>query len=117
MNKNKRYVFLTAEEIVAKLILVKKEYDFTFDCREDVEARTEPSAWHGVKLMNLFDGGLPDCLAIGYYGGGNTRVFNLEYDEEGNSIDTTEELRELMIKYLNSYFEEESCTEVCVEIV
>ena len=111
MKMNKKYVFWTAKELGEKLLYgTKKEYDFTFDDKETISGGFEPTGWHGVKLINLFDNHLPNCLAVGYWGGGDTKVYNLEMAEE---IDN---LVELMTKCLEEYFVENGAEIVCVEL-
>lgn len=118
MKRNRKYVFLTAKELVEKLLYgTKKEYDFTFDDVESISGGYEPTGWFGIKLMNLFDNHLPDSLAVGYWGGGDTKLFNLEWDEErADHVTKTERLEEIMTKYLSEYFAENDATIACVEL-
>lgn len=44
MKRNKKYVFLTAEELAHKLTFGKKKsYDFTFDDAESIASGYEPT--------------------------------------------------------------------------
>lgn len=67
--------------------------------------------------MNLFDNYLPDSLAVGYWGGGDTKLFNLEWDEErADHVTKTERLEEIMTKYLSEYFADNDAAIACVEL-
>ena len=118
MKMNKKYAFWTAKELAEKLLYgTKKEYDFTFDDAESVLQYGEPTGWHGVKLINLFDNHLPNCLAVGYWGGGDTRVFNLEWDDEAKELmEKTDHLAVLITKCLEEYFIYNDAEIACVEL-
>lgn len=118
MKQNRKYVFLTAEELAHKLIYGKKKsFDFTFDDAESIASGYEPTGWFGIKLMQLFDGELPNCLAIGYWGGGDLQVYNLEWDsEQAEQVVRTEHMEKLMVKYINDYFADNEATIACVEL-
>lgn len=118
MKHNKKYVFLTAEELAHKLIFgEKKSYNFTFDDAESIASGYEPTGWFGIKLMQLFDGLFSNCLAIGYWGGGDLKVYNLEWDEEQTeNITNTDRLEKLIVKYISEYFADNDAEIACVEI-
>lgn len=118
MKRNKKYMFLTAEELAHKLTYGKKKsYDFTFDDSESIASGYEPTGWFGIKLMQLFDGYLPNCLAIGYWGGGDLKVYNLEWDyEQADHVTKAEHMEKLMVKYINEYFADNDATIACVEL-
>ena len=118
MKRNRKYVFLSAEELAKKLVYGKKRsYDFTFDDAESISSGYEPTGWFGIKLMHLFDSYLPNCLAIGYWGGGDSKFYNLEWDEEAaDHVTRTEHMEKLMTKYISEYFADNDATIACVEI-
>ena len=118
MKRNRKYVFLTAEELAHKLTYGKKRsYDFTFDDAESIASGFEPTGWYGIKLMHLFDGCLPNCLAIGYYGGGDFRVYNLEWDNDSEDrVTRAEHMEKLMAKYIKEYFADNDAEIACVEL-
>lgn len=111
-------MFLTAEELAHKLTYGKKKsYDFTFDDAESIASGYEPTGWFGIKLMQLFDVYLPNCLAIGYWGGGDLKVYNLEWDyEQVDHVTKAEHMEKLMVKYINEYFADNDATIACVEL-
>ena len=118
MKQNEKYAFLAAEELSHKLTCgEKKFYDFTFDDAGSIADGREPSGWYGIKLMRLFDGCLPDCLAIGYYGGGDLEVYNLEWDcERGDYVEDIEHMEKLITKHINEYFANKGGAIACVEL-
>ena len=64
-----KYKIITVTELANKLGTknIGESIDFTFDTTLD----SEPSGWHGVKIVDLFNE--PEgCIVMGYYGGGAT---------------------------------------------
>ena len=83
--EEKDYMFKNIEEVVEELLSIPfgHSVDFTFDIPEDESDECwEPSGWHGVKIMNLFDE--PNgVLCFGIYGGGYVaRVEEITEDKE-----------------------------------
>lgn len=112
----KDYVFLTAKELVEKLLYgEKKECCFTFNNESELSNGVEPSCWFGAKLLNLFDNPIPNCLAIGYWGGGDTTVYNLEWDEKAKYVTTVKQLERVLISRIQKYFCDNGIKKVCME--
>lgn len=104
------YKMMTAKEII-DLLFDNRELNFTFD-DIDIDATYEPSGWHGIKIITVFDN---DMLVIGYYGGGATTSINTPF------FDDTEKIKKLYTKALQKYMDNEcewngKCKKVCVEL-
>lgn len=115
--KKHDYKFLTAEELAKAIDIapVDTEIAFTFDQPEEYDdMEISPSGWYGVKLINIFDESA-DLLAIGYYGGGSTMVFEVGNIMEDNNCNKYEAI----VKMIRDYMEIEDYHEesfLCVEI-
>ena len=117
MKKIKEYTFLTANELVEKLLYgEKKECNFTFNTESELSNGIEPTCWFGAKLFHLFDNDFPNCLAIGYWGGGDTTIYNLEWDDKAKYVTTIKQLEKILINHMQKYFADNGVEEVCVEM-
>lgn len=115
-----KYKMMTAAEAIEELFKLKtrtKKLDFTFD-DIDIDPECEPSGWHGMKLMKIFDE--EDCVfAMGYYGGGSTETYDI-YGMIENS-DDIERVKEYCTARLQNFMNTwgdsfEPCKKICVEI-
>ena len=112
-----KFKMMTAAEIIELLFKVR-ELSFTFD---DIELipDTKPSNWYGIKLTRLFDEE-GYVLAIGYYGGGSTTVYDLTdatYDFFNNISAVKKICVEKLQEFINNWGEyHNSCEKVCVEM-
>lgn len=113
------YKMLKAKEAIDYLFTTKdKSFDFTFD-RLDLDQHVNPSAWYGVKIVDIFDEKPYGYFVMGYWGGGQTEG----YDIWGNvgDADDIKEVKEFMARKLQSYMNtwcdyNEVCERICVEI-
>lgn len=112
MKTDTKYVFWNADEFAHHLIHgIRKNYNFTFDTREDIRNGYEPCGWHGILLCSMFDSIIPNMLAIGYWGGGESVFVNLEKYTENEAYETA--IHQAIADYLKEYEAER----VCVELV
>ena len=84
--------YLTPKELVERLYNTKVGVDiyFTFDSKQEVEENDgEPEGWFGIKKLEIFDDYAP-LVAIGFMGGGCTRVIDV-YSETVLFEDATKE--------------------------
>lgn len=115
------YTFMTPKELIDFMFEKKiRELDFTLD--EDMEAineGAEPSAWYGIKLLDLFNGaGFADAMLLGYYGGGTDRVDLLNgWDENGREIITDEDVKRFAVNNIETYIDTVACdgSVLCVD--
>lgn len=114
-----KYKMMTAKEAIEELFKLdrRRTLDFTFDDLE-VDKDCEPSGWHGMRLMKIFD---EDnyVFAVGYYGGGSTETYDI-YGMVDNS-DDTECVKEYCAKKLQMFMDTwcdtfTACEKICVEI-
>ena len=113
-----KYKMMTAKQTINELFeSEQKQLDFTFD-DIDKDPDCEPSGWYGLRLTKIFDEN-DYVLAIGYYGGGSTEVYDI-YGLLDNSDDEecviefcTQKLQDYMNIWntVNDY-----CEKICVEI-
>lgn len=78
---NKDYTWKSPEGVIDLLLTlpVGTSVDFTFDPPEDyTDEKFEPSAWYGVKIMEIF--GIK-TLNIGIWGGGDFEAHEI-YEED-----------------------------------
>lgn len=113
-----RFKMMTAKQAIDELFnLESKQLDFTFDdINKDPDC--DPSGWYGLRLTKIFDED-DYVLAIGYYGGGSTEVYDI-YGLVDNS-DNEECVKEFCAKKLQDYMNtwsglNDNCNEICVEI-
>lgn len=113
-----KYVMMTAKEVIDKLYNAswnKRSLNFTFDDL-DVCPESDPCSWHGVKLISIFDE-YDYCLAIGYWGGGSTIVYDLcgaDVDYGKTIMDwCADKLQEYMDNNCDSNY---GCKKICVEL-
>ena len=113
-----KYKMMTANQAVNKLFsLESKQLDFTFD-DIDKDPDCDPSGWYGLRLTKIFDED-DYVLAIGYYGGGSTEVYDI-YGLVDNS-DDEECVKKFCTKKLQDYMNtwsgsNDNCKKICVEI-
>lgn len=113
-----KYKMMTAKQTIDELFnLESKQIDFTFD-DIDKDPECDPSGWYGLRLTKIFD---EDnyVLAIGYYGGGSTEVYDI-YGLVDNS-DNEECVKEFCAEKLQDYINiwsglNDDCKKICVEI-
>ena len=88
----KSYKFMTPKDLakaVAKMP-VGITINFTFDQSENDFWYGEPTVWFGMKKMYVFDGTI---LAIGYYGGGYIKAYDLyDYIDPVTEVDDFESI-------------------------
>lgn len=121
MKRVRGYTFMTPKELIDFMFEKKiRELDFTLD--EDMEAINEgeePSAWYGIKLLDLFNGaGFADAMLLGYYGGGTDRVDLLNgWDENGREIITDEDVKRFAVNNIETYIDTVACdgSVLCVD--
>lgn len=113
MEKVCGYTFMTPKELIDFMFEKKiRELDFTLD--EDMEAISEggePTAWYGIKLLNLFGGsGVADVMLLGYYRGGTDRADLLNgWDANGREIETEEDAKRFAVYNIETYTFAEAC--------
>ena len=113
-----RYKMMTAKQTIDELFnMESKQLDFTFD-NIDEDKECDPSGWYGLKLTKIFDED-DYVLAIGYYGGGSTEVYDI-YGLVDNS-DNEECVKEFCTNRLQDYMNtwsglNDNCKKICVEI-
>lgn len=103
----KDYVFKTIEEVVDELLSLEYGHsvDFTFDVPEDeTDEYFEPTGWHGVKIVNLFDEP-HGVLCFGTYGG--------YYGIRAEAIIDTKEIVDIFQRICNEEVDRE-VTVLCV---
>lgn len=99
--------FLAPKELAEKLYNTKVGVNiyFTFDTKEDVEANDgEAEGWFGIKQLRIFDDYEP-LVAIGYMGGGCTRVFDLFAETVFSEYEDKSEWISMVEGCLNEYIE------------
>ena len=83
------YKFITADQFAHAIVASPTNtiFDFTFDQSKEDFMHGEPTGWHGAKITEIFDehDGL---FAIGYYGGGNTQVYDMYKEWSGENLDS-----------------------------
>lgn len=113
-----KYKMMTARQAIDELFnMESKQLDFTFD-DIDKDPDCDPSGWYGLRLTKIFDED-DYVLAIGYYGGGSTEVYDI-YGLVDNS-DNEEYVKEFCAKKLQDYMNAWSglnndCKKICIEI-
>ena len=82
------YEFLTAEQFAHAIAAAPTNtiFDFTFDQSIDGFVCGQPTGWHGAKITEIFDEH-DGVFAVGYYGGGDTRVYDIYKEWSGENID------------------------------
>lgn len=114
-----KYKMMTAEEAIEELFELDRPcgLDFTFD-DIDEDPDCDPSGWYGMKLTKVFD----ECdyvFAIGYYGGGSTKVYDIYGLVDNSDIEEcvkkycTDKLQKFMNTWCDSFG---CCEKICVEI-
>ena len=113
-----KYKMMTAKQTIDELFnRESRQLDFTFDdINQDPDC--DPSGWYGLRLTKIFDED-DYVLAIGYYGGGSTEVYDI-YGLVDNS-DDEDYVKEFCTKklqdYMNTWSESNyDCKKICVEI-
>lgn len=114
------YKMMTAREVIDTLFEMpdgNQNLDFTFD-DIDTYPEVEPCGWYGIKLTKLFDE-WDKVLAIGYWGGGSTVVYDI-YNRVDNS-DNDESVKEFCVDQLQYFMNmwcdsTGACEKICVEI-
>lgn len=107
------YTFMTPKELIDFMFEKKiRELDFTLD--EDMEAISEgeePTAWYGIKLLNLFSGSeFADVMLLGYYAGGTDRADLLNgWDANGREIETEDDAKRFAVYNIETYTFAEAC--------
>lgn len=110
MKVNKRFRFWDAKTLTENLVYgIRKEYDFTFALRNDVQNGYSPVGWHGVKLINAFNSTLPNMLIIGYYDGEDISCIMLD------KINNMEQYVTAIYNAINTYFNDNEMNEAYVE--
>ena len=112
------YKMMTAAEAIDRLFTLKtKTLDFTFDnINKDIDC--EPSGWHGMKLMKIFDED-DGVFAIGYYGGGSTETYDIYgmVDNSDNEECVKDYCTARLQIFMNTWCDTfETCEKICVEI-
>ena len=113
-----KYKMMTAKQTIDKLFsLESKQLDFTFD-NIDKDPDCDPSGWYGLRLTKVFDED-DGVLAIGYYGGGSTEVYDIYglVDNSEDEVYVKKFCAEKLQNYINTWSETNSgCNKICVEI-
>lgn len=118
------YKMMTAKEVIDKLWEMpecNRKLDFTFDDLE-LEPDSTPEGWYGVKITQIFDE-YYDVLALGYYGGGSTEVYDLDreiYNSDKWLYQGEDAIKQICIEklqnFMNFWCDGDSCIKICVEI-
>ena len=89
-------------------------FDITFDDKESIAVRGEPTGWYGIKIIKIFDedGGV---LCFGYYGG-STKCIAIEDISEDiyDVFSNTDAIEEQLLEWFQDEIDFDDV--ICVEI-
>ena len=114
------YKMMTAKEAIDYLFELpddQRELSFTFDDL-DYDPDCDPSGWHGMKVMNIFDE-WHGVFAIGYWGGGSTVAYDIYglTEDENDGVHVREFCANQLQNYMNNWCDmSKLCEKICVEI-
>lgn len=111
---NENYIFITPEQLGTAISKapMNTRFDFTLDqSTDDWYHEKEPTGWFGAKITSIFDE-YQGIFAIGYYGGGCTRIVDIDYECYDKNIGTC--IIEALKDYINN--QADDIEKICVEV-
>ena len=111
--------FLTPLEI-AKMVMDKDNKDditFTLDTESEIEVKGEATGWYGIAKISIFDE-INDLIAIGYYGGDETMVYNFNDVDLQTEDEVAEEVAKFIVRYLRMMIDDRfyGGSKLCVDM-
>lgn len=111
--------FLTPLEI-AKMVMDKDNKDditFTLDTESEIEVKGEATGWYGIAKISIFDE-INDLIAIGYYGGDETVVYNFNDVDLQTEDEVAEEVAKFIVRYLRMMIDDRfyGGSKLCVDM-
>lgn len=111
--------FLTPFEI-AKIVMDKDNKDditFTLDTESEIEVKGEATGWYGIAKISIFDE-INDLIAIGYYGGDETVVYNFNDVDLQTEDEVAEEVAKFIVRYLRMMIDDRfyGGSKLCVDM-